>query len=441
MKKENSCRIVCRKEDLKKRTPAGTSEVYGLGARQREGVMEKIRQVYEMHGFEPLHTPILEHSVVFSGHHGEGEKLLFYLHDTNKDLLVLRYDLTVPLARFITSNPDMPRPFKRYQLATVFRDDNVDKGHYREFTQCDGDVVGASSLTADAEILSLAHHGLSVLGFDNFTLRVNHRAIIKGIALKAGIDSREGILEIQRALDFADKVIKQGLSGVERDLFNRNIPEEVVRNVMKVVGISGNLNEMISSLKEILRDDDIAIGGVCDLEEIFSYLNESVLKDVSIDLTLARGADYYTGFILEGVVNDVSVGAVLGGGRYDDLVAAFDAPHEPAVGMAFGLERILTVMKEKKITCVSKQDKVLVASMHAQCKIDAVRSALLLRNNGVYTDLCCEIEKQAAVFEYAVKRGFNVVVMHTAKGDLLIKNVESGYHLLERIGNILNTTR
>ena len=164
---------------MKHDIPLGTSEIFGVDMRRRQAVIDTIRSVYETFGFEPLHTPILENAEVFNGHHGEGEKLLFTFTDSQGERLVNRYDLTVPLARFAGSHPEIPRPLKRYQIETVFRDDKPDLGHFREFTQCDGDVVGSACLSADVEVINVAHFGLSKLGFGDFTIRVNHRGIIR----------------------------------------------------------------------------------------------------------------------------------------------------------------------------------------------------------------------------------------------------------------------
>lgn len=188
--------------------PLGTSDVKGFDARVKDYVLGKIKEVYENYGFEPLYTPIIENAEVFNGHHGEGEKLLFKLKDKQGMELVLKYDSTVPLARVISMYPEIQKPYKRYQLQESFRDDDVDKGHFREFVQCDGDVVGATTLLADAEIIMIAYDGLNKIGFSDFTIRINHRKIIQGIAEKAGIYSDSGFIKIQRAIDMLIKSLK-----------------------------------------------------------------------------------------------------------------------------------------------------------------------------------------------------------------------------------------
>lgn len=247
--------------------------------------------------------------------------------------------------------PDIKKPYKRYQLQESFRDDDVDKGHFREFIQCDGDIVGASSLLADAEITMIAYDGLSEIGFSDFTIRLNHRKIIHGIAEKSGINSQEGFLQIQRAIDFADKVSKNGVEGIKKDLEKRKITDAVITTICDLISqITDNPLETLDNIRDYLSDSSIAIEGINELKEILSYIPENIRKTIKIDFTLARGADYYTGFILEAVINNINLGAVLGGGRFDNLVEAFCDEKFPAVGMAFGLERIITAMNELDLT-------------------------------------------------------------------------------------------
>lgn len=326
--------------------PAGTSEVYGVEMRRLQSVIDVIRDTYETFGFDPLHTPVLENAETFHGHHGEGEKLLFRFSDSGGNPLVNRYDLTVPLARFAASHPEVPRPFKRYQIAPVFRDDTPDLGHFREFTQCDGDTIGNSDPSSDAEVINVAYSGLSRLGFSDFTIRVNHRGIIKAIAEKAGVNDEQGVITVQRALDFSDKVTKSGVAGIRSDLEEYGAPSPVISVITELLSLDfDDPLEKLSALESSLGFSATGRTALGELRVILEMLPANVLEKTSVDLTLARGADYYTGFILEGIINDVPVGAVLGGGRYDNLVGKFGDAPEPAVGMAFGLERIITAMK------------------------------------------------------------------------------------------------
>ena len=375
--------------------PLGTSDVKGFDARVKDYVLGKIKEVYENYGFEPLYTPIIENAEVFNGHHGEGEKLLFKLKDKQGMELVLKYDSTVPLARVISMYPEIQKPYKRYQLQESFRDDDVDKGHFREFVQCDGDVVGATTLLADAEIIMIAYDGLDKIGFSDFTIRINHRKIIQGIAEKAGIYSDSGFIKIQRAIDYADKIIKNGVAGIKQDLEKRNVSDTVINVICDLVNIvTEDPFETLDKIQGYLADSNSALEGIQELREILTYIQSNVLSKVKIDFTLARGADYYTGFIIESIINNIELGAVLGGGRFDNLVEAFCDEKVPAVGMAFGLERIITAMKELELTDkLEIYHKKVIILDNSELQYDIIKCSSILREKfdvsilyGVYED-------------------------------------------------------
>ena len=375
--------------------PLGTSDVKGFDARVKDYVLGKIKEVYENYGFEPLYTPIIENAEVFNGHHGEGEKLLFKLKDKQGMELVLKYDSTVPLARVISMYPEIQKPYKRYQLQESFRDDDVDKGHFREFVQCDGDVVGANTLLADAEIIMIAYDGLDKIGFSDFTIRINHRKIIQGIAEKAGIYSDSGFIKIQRAIDYADKIIKNGVAGIKQDLEKRNVSDTVINVICDLVNIvTEDPFETLDKIQGYLADSNSALEGIQELREILTYIPSNVLSKVKIDFTLARGADYYTGFIIESIINNIELGAVLGGGRFDNLVEAFCDEKVPAVGMAFGLERIITAMKELELTDkLEIYHKKVIILDNSELQYDIIKCSSILREKfdvsilyGVYED-------------------------------------------------------
>ena len=375
--------------------PLGTSDVKGFDARVKDYVLGKIKEVYENYGFEPLYTPIIENAEVFNGHHGEGEKLLFKLKDKQGMDLVLKYDSTVPLARVISMYPEIQKPYKRYQLQESFRDDDVDKGHFREFVQCDGDVVGANTLLADAEIIMIAYDGLDKIGFSDFTIRINHRKIIQGIAEKAGIYSDSGFIKIQRAIDYADKIIKNGVAGIKQDLEKRNVSDTVINVICDLVNIvTEDPFETLDKIQGYLADSNSALEGIQELREILTYIPSKVLSKVKIDFTLARGADYYTGFIIESIINNIELGAVLGGGRFDNLVEAFCDEKVPAVGMAFGLERIITAMKELELTDkLEIYPKKVIILDNSELQYDIIKCSSILREKfdvsilyGVYED-------------------------------------------------------
>ncbi|MFA6263497.1 MAG: HisS family protein [Candidatus Babeliales bacterium] len=418
--------------------PQGTSEFFGMQFIQRKMVLDIIETIYKEYGFDPLSTPVLEHAKVFSGHHGEGESLLFHLKDCTSQEMVLRYDLTVPMARYIADHPEAPIPFKRYQIATVFRDDEIDKGHFREFTQCDGDVIGVGDRSADAEVIHMACEGLSRLGFPNFVININHRLIIKALAEKSELAGTQGRLHLQRAMDevskFSEKWVHHNnpdyhssfIAHIREILARRALPDKAVQAIIFVCTLEGDTNHKFEVMKKFLGDFSEGVNGIEELEEICSYLDTDIKKRINFDLLLARGADYYTGFILEGSIPNIPVGAVLGGGRYDHLVKNLGGPDLPAVGMAFGLERILTALLELKL--IQEYDhtvRILVVPTAKQQHQPLLELTRKLRKKGLAADFipmnsCSEI----AIKEYAQKRNFSLLATYGQHGILLhaIKN-------------------
>jgi len=410
--------------EMKNGIPHGTSEVFGKEMDQRRYVIALIEEVYRKFGFDPLNTPILEHANVFKGHHGEGEELLFHLVDRIEEDLVLRYDLTVSLARYMSDHPESPVPFKRYQIAPVFRDDETDRGHFREFTQCDGDVIGVSDLTADAEVIHMAYEGLTKLGFTEFKININHRKIINGIAQKIGLTNKDGQLKLQRALDevskFAEKWEYHNCSDhhddfihhIDEILRKRGLTESAISMIISIFMIPGNLEQKLDGLSIFLYDNHEAITGISELQEIISYTSDQVREKINFDLTLARGADYYTGFILEGSLPNIPIGAVLGGGRYDDLVKNLGGPDLPAVGMAFGLERIIVAMQQLGLNSFKKSPRILVVSQHEDEKKVLLDYTRKLRMEGNYTDFLSIFDRnKEEIYAYAKKRGFDSIIV------------------------------
>jgi len=411
--------------------PLGTLEVFGKKFDRRQFVLNNIETVFRKFGFDPLSTPVLEYAKVFDGHHGEGEELFFKLKDSKENELMLRYDLTVPLARYISDNSTVPLPFKRYQIATVFRDDEVDKGHFREFTQCDGDIIGVSDLAVDAEIVSMAHAGLNKVGLRDHVININHRKILNAFAEKASYTTLEDRQKIQRTLDAISKYSEK--LGDEFDsnsalyiqelstIFSRyKLSDKACEVIKDMLAISGSYNEMLDAANELLRDYPDGKNGVSELKEIFSYLSKDTQDVVKIDFSLARGADYYTGFILEGSVPNVQVGAILGGGRFDDLVKRLNGPDLPAVGMAFGLDRILTVLDELDLfSYMEVKPRMLVAPIVSKNVAALLNYARKLRNNGVQTDFIPLIDySHEDVYAYAAQRGFTSFVV--SDGDNIV---------------------
>jgi histidyl-tRNA synthetase len=425
--------------------PAGTKDILGADMRVREHIINVIKNIYEKFGFNPHQTPILEYWDTFNGHHGEGEKLFFHITDTHGRRLIPRYDLTVPLARVVSMNPELPRPYKRYQIGPSFRDDVPGTSHFREFTQCDADIIGTHSLLAEADITIMAHSLLSELNISNFTLRINHRLIIRGIAQKFGMITEEEYLEFQYALDGIGKVTKNRLEEIKNKLIENKINETVAQKLVDSIGPLSIETEkktdaiaQLNIVKSFLRENDTAQEGIKELERILSYLPRNILSQIKIDFTLARGANYYTGFILEGVVNDLDMGAVLGGGRYDKLVSAIGVLDEPAVGLAFGLERILLVIE--KLQCMQHLLLLKPKILLIKNKLANPHQTLLVANNirrYCDVDFCYDELSLKQVREYAQIQGYPLI-LEVYVDRILIHDVLENKKFKEHVIHILN---
>lgn len=391
--------------------PQGTCELFGREFEKRDYIYSILKRVYQKFGYDPLQTPAIELADTFNGHHGEGENLLFRLKDAQGQNLVLRYDMTVPFARFATENALLKRPIKRYQMQMAYRDDAVDKGHFREFMQCDGDIIGSTSLYHDAEVINLAYDGLRSLGFTDFIIRVNHREIIKGIAEEFGYQDKEGLLKIQRALDCADKFGKS--QGSKKDFISklnaRDFSADEVDKIADLIFRDFSFSRPEGVLKLLSNNRHVAIG-LADLQEIISYLPEKVMRHCHLDLTLARGADYYTGFILEGVLPESGVGAVLGGGRFDNLVVDLGGTDYGCVGMAFGLDRLAVAMTDREMYPAIMVPKILVAEA-GDVSSETLALVGYLRSVGINTDFCADFRDTSEIFDYANSRKFCGLIM------------------------------
>src|SRR5262249_28355641 len=353
--------------------PSGTRDFLPDDIRRREYVIGVVRDVYERYGFEPLETPAFENIETLLGKYGEeGNKLIFKIlkrgenETTGEADLALRYDLTVPLARVVAQyQNELPKFFKRYQIQPVWRADRPARGRFREFYQCDVDVLGSKSVVVEAELIAAASDALTALGFNDFTIRVNHRQVLTGIL------DQSGVLAAQHndALVALDKMDKAGPEGVARELNERGITNGSAVRLMRFfeglagaaeavdlldLGESGNGQaaynaDALGRLVEFIGAHDVGAGGVDDLRQLLQLCKASgVSQRIKLDPTLARGLAYYTGAIIEINVADLA-GSLGGGGRYDNLVGMFLGKDVPACGFSLGLERIIVVMSEREM--------------------------------------------------------------------------------------------
>jgi histidyl-tRNA synthetase len=402
--------------------------------RKREYVIGVIKDVYERYGFEPLETPAAENIETLMGKYGEeGNQLIFKIlkrgvHEgTGEADLALRYDLTVPLARVVAEYRDkLPKFFKRYQIQPVWRADRPARGRYREFYQCDVDVLGSRSMIVEAEIISASTEALNKLGFTDFVVRLNHRKVLTGILDAAGIASdKHGTALI--ALDKLDKI---GTEGVLREFAEREVlAEDGGKELLALFESSGDNEEILARLEKFIGSNPVGSDGIRELREILGYVGSSVIR---LDPSLARGLSYYTGAIVEIQVKDLA-GSLGGGGRYDNLVGMFLGQDIPACGFSLGLERIIVVMSERNmfpVNLVRSPAEVMIAVWPGAAE-DALRLAGELRAAGIRVDVYPDTSsKLGTQISYAAKRDIPFVAFigedERAKGLAVVKNLKSG---------------
>src|SRR5688572_13984262 len=414
--------------------PRGMRDFLPSEVRKREYVIGVIKEVYERYGFEPLETPAAENIETLMGKYGEeGNQLMFKIlkrgvHEgTGQADLALRYDLTVPLARVVAEYRDkLPRFFKRYQIQPVWRADRPARGRYREFYQCDVDVLGSRSMIVEAEIISASIEALGKLGFSDFVVRLNHRKVLTGILDAAGIAQEKHVT----ALIALDKLDKIGSEGVLREFETREvIAADAGRELLALFESSGDNDQILGRLEQFIGSHEVGSEGIADLREIISYLSSAVVR---IDPSLARGLSYYTGAILEIQVKDLA-GSLGGGGRYDNLVGMFLGQDIPACGFSLGLERIILVMTERNmfpVNLLRSSAEVMIAIWRDGAKV-ALDLASELRTQGVRVDVYPDGDaKLGNQISYAVKRGIPFVAFigedERDKGLVVLKNLTSG---------------
>ena len=311
----------------------------------RRVMIDRFRAIFEAHGFEPIDTPTLEYLNVLTGKAGENEKLMYAFRDHGDREVGMRYDLTVPLARFVAQHEsELPLPFKRYHIAPVWRAEKAQRGRLREFYQCDADIVGSSSTTSDAETISLVGELLASAGLPQATIRVSHRRLLEAVARSAGIPD-ELSTGVYRSIDKLDKI---GVAGVVSELERFGVDTEVGTRLVDRVCTTADAPDQLGALRSQLAGDEAGLKAVHELVELFEGLSalSPSMAPYSLDLALARGLDYYTGIVYEATVDEPKVGSVSGGGRYDNLVATFTGRPIPANGLSLGIERLIEVVNE-----------------------------------------------------------------------------------------------
>jgi histidyl-tRNA synthetase len=441
---------------VKTQPARGMRDFLPADVRRRQYVINVIKDVYERYGFEPLETPAVENIETLLGKYGEeGNQLIFKIlkrgeHEkTGEADLALRYDLTVPLARVVAQyQNELPKFFKRYQIQPVWRADRPARGRFREFYQCDVDVLGSRSMVVEAEICAAASDVLTTLGFNDFTIRLNHRQVLTGLLEQAGV-ARDKQAEALIALDKMDKA---GPEGVASELNQRGIVDESAVRLMRFFeGVAGaeraakliDLNgteprgafnaDVLGRLVEFIGTHETGAEGVDDLRQILQYCGASgVDSRIKLDPTLARGLAYYTGAIMENSDKELP-GSLGGGGRYDNLVGMFAGQDVPACGFSLGLERIIVVMTEREMFpagLVATSADIMVSLWSSESVVDSIALANELRRAGLRVDLYPEADKVGKQFKYASEHGIPLVTVvgddERARGEVAIKDLRTG---------------
>ena len=432
--------------------PKGTRDFGPLEMRRRTFIFDTIRQVFYQFGFQGIETPSMENLDTLSGKYGdEGDKLIFkilnsgdFLANADSELLseknskkvtrqiaekALRYDLTVPFARYVVQHRnEIALPFKRFQIQPVWRADRPQKGRYREFYQCDADVVGSTSLLLEAELISIYDQALYNLGLTDFTIKINNRKILAGIAESIGAPDKMMAMTI--AIDKLDKI---GFDGVAKELLEQGFMQEQVEDIKPVLNTNGSNSEKIQFLKSLLKNSEIGQKGIKELEQIFGFINPDNLKaKLELDITLARGLNYYTGAILEVKANNIAIGSIGGGGRYDDLTGIFGMPGISGVGISFGADRIYDVMEELNIFPENAQlsTQVLFTPMNEACQHFAFSLAQQLRAENISCEVYPDLQKLKKQIEYADKRSIPYVAIigdsELGNKSVVLKNLHTG---------------
>ena len=395
------------------RTPKGFRDFLPETMLRRNYVIDAITDVFQRFGFEPLDTPILELRETLFGKYGEdAEQLIFSAQHgrSSKDPLAMRYDLTVPLARVVAQyESELTFPFKRYHIAPVFRGERPQRGRYREFYQCDADIVGVAGVAADAEVVTMMHRILDQLGFPQFTIKINHRKLLSAIGEFSGVPDAQ-LPDLYRSVDKFDKI---GVDGVRQELIEREIQPDAVSRMMDLLQAyepgSGNLNR----IEDAIGDGD---NGLDDLRDLASLLSDSDIpaKNYDFDFTMVRGLGYYTGPIFETVISQPNLGSVTGGGRYDELVGMFRKQSLPTTGTSFGIERIIDLMNELDLYPANLGGtlvQVLVTVFDRETRKISIKIANQLRDAGINTELYFEPRKLGRQINYADKKGIPIVAI------------------------------
>jgi histidyl-tRNA synthetase len=453
---------------IKPSVPKGTRDFSPTEMVKRNFIFDTIKGVFRKYGYQQIETPSMENLSTLTGKYGEeGDKLIFKIlnsgdfwndveskkqKDVNfeynaKSLVsiisekALRYDLTVPFARYVVKHQnEITMPFKRFQVQPVWRADRPQKGRYREFYQCDADVVGSDSLLNEAEFVLIYDEALSKLGLKDFTIKINNRKILSGIA--EIIDKADNIIDLTVAIDKLDKI---GLDGVIKELMDRGFTADDIEKIKPVILLEGSNAEKLESLRSALANSATGLKGCEELETVFNYIASCPLTtaNLELDITLARGLNYYTGAIFEVKTNEVAMGSIGGGGRYDDLTGMFGLKGLTGVGISFGADRIYDVMDELNLfpEATSQSTQLLICCFDKEGETFALPILQQLRKKEINAELYPAGAKLKKQLDYANNKNipFTIIIgsEEIESGLLTIKNMQTGVQEKRSVDEII----
>jgi histidyl-tRNA synthetase len=419
---------------VKPSLPKGLRDFLPRDMLKREYVFGVIQDVFQLYGFEPIQTPTMERHETLFGKYGEDAENLIYSasHQRSKEELAMRYDLTVPLARVVAQyENDLSFPFKRYHIAPVWRGERPQKGRYREFYQCDADIVGVSEMTADAEIVSMLVTVFKRLGFPEFTVKINNRKLLTAIGAYSGVPD-EQLPDLYRSVDKFDKI---GAGGVEKELVERGIAADVVKRMIDLITQRQPGTASLDYLETTLGDAPGAADGIRELRELAAGLDAlNVDTDgYEFDFTMVRGLGYYTGPIFETVITEPDLGSISGGGRYDELIGMFRRESMPTTGTSFGIERIIDLMDALDLYPSHIADTVVQAMVlvfNEDVRPACTQIASELRQAGIRTELYLQDKHMSKQFKHADRKGIPVAVIagpdEIAAGQVTLRRLRDG---------------
>ena len=436
--------------------PKGTRDYSPNEMKKREYLFEVFKYNFNLYGFNCIETPSMENSEVLNGKYGEeGDKLIYRVLDSgdflknidNKKNISsnnlksqiskkgLRYDLTVPFARYVSMNRNkITMPFKRYQIQPVWRADRPQKGRFREFYQCDVDYIGTKSIVCESEIISLVYSIFNKLKFDDFEIKLNNRKILLGISEELNFKNK-----FEKFCILIDKIDKIGVSGLKKEMKLNKFPTSSIKKLISLIELKGNNSSKINYVKTFLSNSKIGLEGISEIENLMK-----IKSDFTLDFTLARGLSYYTSTIFEVVPTNNNIGSLCGGGRYDDLTEIFGYKNISGIGISFGIERIIEILNTNNLfpKKIESNNNVLISYLSNDLIKNSLELANKLREKGIPTDLYSEKAKLKKQLQYANNNNIPFVIIigedEIKNGKYMLKNMKDGNQNLLTINEIIN---